>query len=323
MKYDSQTLTDYLLGTLPEGDAEHLDELSLVDDAFAEELSAVEMDLVDRYEAGELPDTELSAFASHYASSPLRRQKIEFAAAFRAYAEGRTLAPNNVKGDGVTVEPIREHRWFARGWFPVMAYTAAILVVAIAGAWLVLGPGSASDDVATNLQPQGQPARDMGSPAPTSNMPERVVETVPANNTDAAKPRPTSEEPNTNIPRNVDRGRKPGGGVLALVLSPPRRGGAGQIPALTLSGEATDVSVALMLESDEYAAYRVVLKNGAGAILWQSGSQKAAGASMNRALNLRFPAKLLTDGFYSLEVSGVSNGQPEVLSDYAFKAVGR
>lgn len=90
--FDQQIVTQYLLGALPEAEAERLDELSVSDDDFAAALSAAEKDLVDAYVQGELTGAELAQFKSHYLTSSLRREKVKFAQAFQVFAEQNTDA---------------------------------------------------------------------------------------------------------------------------------------------------------------------------------------------------------------------------------------
>jgi hypothetical protein len=89
---DAQTLTRYLLGSLPAAEAERLDELSVIDDELAEALSSVENDLIDAYVHGELGEAARAQFTTHYLASASRRERVAFAQAFKAYAErGLTL----------------------------------------------------------------------------------------------------------------------------------------------------------------------------------------------------------------------------------------
>src|SRR5437764_14399129 len=90
--YNNQTINEYLLGSLPEAEAERLDELSFTDDEFAETLRAAEKDLVDAYVQGELVGTALERFKSHYLSTPRRRVKVEFAQALRLLSEKEMAA---------------------------------------------------------------------------------------------------------------------------------------------------------------------------------------------------------------------------------------
>lgn len=85
--YSARTITQYLLGSLPEAEIERLDQLSITDDEFAEALRAAEHDLVDAYAKGELVGAPLEQFESLYQASPARRERVRFAQALQATAE--------------------------------------------------------------------------------------------------------------------------------------------------------------------------------------------------------------------------------------------
>jgi len=90
---DNGLLRRYLLGALPEADAERLHELSVTDDAFAGRVEAIENDLVDAYVRGELSQDDLKQFKSFYLSSPKRREKVQFAEGFLALERRTAGAP--------------------------------------------------------------------------------------------------------------------------------------------------------------------------------------------------------------------------------------
>src|SRR3954465_2665491 len=74
-----QQLIRYLVGLLPDQEAERLDEQSIVDDETAARLRCLENDLVDDYVSGRLEGEILAAFESFYLASPHRRDKGKFA----------------------------------------------------------------------------------------------------------------------------------------------------------------------------------------------------------------------------------------------------
>ena len=75
-QYDEQLVTRYLLGSVPEAEAERLDELSFADEEFANRLAAVENDLVDAYVHGELAAEARDRFQSYYLSTSRRREML-------------------------------------------------------------------------------------------------------------------------------------------------------------------------------------------------------------------------------------------------------
>ena len=92
MAQDSdEHLIRYLLGELPDAEAERLDERSITDDAFAQRLRLLEDDLVDRYARGEAVGVQWA--------SPYFRQKVQFAEALHAWTvkgqAGRTDAASS------------------------------------------------------------------------------------------------------------------------------------------------------------------------------------------------------------------------------------
>ena len=106
---DDRQLERYLLGLLPEEDAERLDELSITDDNVAGRLRIVEDDLVDAYVSGELAGELLERFESFYLSSERRRQKVKFARSFLATDRG--AGPAGTAGHEPTqARPAGSHR---------------------------------------------------------------------------------------------------------------------------------------------------------------------------------------------------------------------
>jgi anti-sigma-K factor RskA len=117
---DEQVISEYLLGGLPQEDAERLDEMTVADEDFAEQVRAVENDLVDAYVRKELSADLLSKFEAHYLASPKRREKVKFAETFDLYR--RHLASRQVKTDHA--------KW-------KIAAVAAVLLLSLGGYLLV------------------------------------------------------------------------------------------------------------------------------------------------------------------------------------------
>jgi anti-sigma factor RsiW len=143
--YSKDDLTGYLLGSLPQAETERFDELSVSDKEFADELSAVEMDLVDAYVQGELPREIVTRFDDHYLATPLRRDKVELARAIQAYGA------EAIEPDVIAAKP-GPHSVGFLGWLgsltsqnkPLrwsLAVAAAVLLTA-AGWWIFRGGGT-------------------------------------------------------------------------------------------------------------------------------------------------------------------------------------
>ena len=114
-------------------------------------------------------------------------------------------------------------------------------------------------------------------------------------------------------------------GDLAIgghVLAPSLRGGS-KIQSVSIPPRTGVVAVSLELETDEYTAYRAILRNPSdNRTLWSSGKIKSNKVGDGKRLKLNFPAALLKSGIYSIEVSGIAaDGEAEIISDYSFRVM--
>ena len=131
---DGERLVRYLLGFLPEDEAERLDEQSVVNDDVACRLLSAENDLVDAYVRGTLDPGLRRQFESYYLASPGRRQRVRFARRFltavdRMPERAFTAAPASL----ATRFRTSATRWMSRQrtlrWRPVAA--AAVVMVSL------------------------------------------------------------------------------------------------------------------------------------------------------------------------------------------------
>ena len=116
-QYDEQLVIRYLLGSVPEAEAERLDELSVADEEFANRLAAVENDLVDAYVRGELAAETRDRFQSYYLSSSRRREKVNFAEALLAVPVPNAV-PVSIPAPARGAAQIRFFSGFCRGGVP-------------------------------------------------------------------------------------------------------------------------------------------------------------------------------------------------------------
>ncbi len=133
-QHDPQLLIRYLLGTLPDEEAEPMDERSVTDDELAGRLAEAENDLVDSYVRGELSREERERFEAHYLSTEQRRRKVAFADALRQRIE-----------EGGTALPARETPPWTRTaprLVPAWALAAAALVLLLPAAFSGAAAGS-------------------------------------------------------------------------------------------------------------------------------------------------------------------------------------
>src|SRR5262245_45385954 len=101
-----EQLVNYLLGQLPDEDAQRLDEASIADDEFVAHLRIVEHDLVDAYVSGTLAGQQLERFEAHYLASPRRRESVLFATSFLSAVERAAGAQPHAGHDRTLMFPI-------------------------------------------------------------------------------------------------------------------------------------------------------------------------------------------------------------------------
>jgi len=310
-RFDDQVLIRYLLGTLPEEEAERLDGLSIADDAFAWQLSTVENDLVDGYVRGELSGENLARFKKSYLSSPKRLQKLEFAEALGSFsARTATTAAQAIPATTAPgSEPKQEssRNLPARHWFfvPRLAlqwgFAGSALVLLLAASYLFL----------ENARVRRQTTEAQGSHAAFDQREQelqRQLNDQRATNASLAKELDSLRESHPNLDQLKT--------VSALLLPPTR--GAGQIPTVSVPHGTDLVVLQLTLETNDFPSYRVSLKDPVtNQIVWYSANLEATPGSINKTVSASFWARLLKPQNYVLELSGVApNGRAKFLSGY-------
>lgn len=329
-RYDEQLIISYLLGALPESDAERLDELSLADDEFAEGLRAVENELVDAYVRGELSSQRLESFKAHYLASPRRREKVQLAQAFQILADKRVTAQTKDAPSATLARAeakkgsSQDSLWWRFFIVPRLSlqwgFAAMALLMLFAGGYFMLENSRLRNQMAQTqaeralLQQrqqelQKQLADEQSADAETAQELTRVRERLAQLEQQLAGTQPLEEK---SPPEKRDLK------VVSITLPPPMRSG-NQIPSVAVP-EGTDyVDLQLQLEANDFSAYQVALKNPAnGQILWRSGKTKITRAS--RSVPTRLRPSLLKAQNYTLELSGISNtGATEIIGSYTFK----
>ncbi|PYQ14051.1 MAG: hypothetical protein DMF80_13425 [Acidobacteria bacterium] len=165
---DDAALRRYLLGLLPEAEAEPLEEAYFARPEVLETLRGVEDDLLDDYAAGRLSPGEKGAFEGRYLASPRLRDRVVAARALRLASADRLPARMAI---------VRAKPWVAR-----LAIAAGVLL-AVGALWRwpprPREVTSASHPM-TSLAPQTAPASTPGPGlTPASTEPPRHAATTP------------------------------------------------------------------------------------------------------------------------------------------------
>jgi hypothetical protein len=315
-RFDDQVLIRYLLGSLPEKEAERLDELSIADDAFAWQLGAVENDLVDAFVRGELSGDNLAQFKESYLSSPKRLQRVEFADALRSF-DAKTVTAAAQAVSASTVPSSKSKKEPSKGLSPSRWYSVPRLTLQWGFAMGVLAMlFAASYLLVENARLRKQSIEAEGSHVAFEQREQELQRQL--NDQRAA---------NAEMGMELDRLRQSQPNLdqlktISTLLVPPTRG-AGGIPTVLVPRGTGLVVLLLALEADDFPAYRVALKDpAANQIVWHSANLEATRGAGNKTVAVDFPARLLKQQNYVVELSGVSrNGRAEFISGYPIRVV--
>lgn len=295
MDHDHE-LVRYLLHLLPADQAEHFDELSVSDDAFATRLRTVEDDLVDAYIGGEMRAPVLSQFEEVYLATPRRREKIAFARELRRVA-GQTT-------DGAGKE----------------AASASPPAIAVA---------AASPTASTSSRPVAFAARVLVPALLTVVCAILIVDRVRLRReVDQVRiEMSTLDRQLRDLQRQHDR-MSPDSSTTAagvpLVLLPQTSASASATP-LDLAAVATEARFKLRLHANDFSSYQAALSDPVTRqVLWHSEWLPAAGADGAFGVNIHVPADLLKPQRYALALSGRgASGASEPVATYTFERLPR
>ena len=310
--YDDQLLIRYLLGELPAEETERLDELSIADEEVAARLSGVENDLVDAYVRAETSGEDRTRFESFYLSSAKRREKVQFARALLERERGTATAPAKVIRTAVAPpqepdkkpSPRRGLQWPWPGVQMGLASAAAVLLM-VAGYLLV-------DNM--RLHEQMRESRNRQS---EFDRRERDLRSELDQQRSAYAQAQGELQHLRDSHSNLDQLT-----TAPLLLLPPSRS-VSAVPAISLRPGTDLVVLLLTLESDDFPAYRVVLKDPATKqVRWRSATVTATSAGEKKVVSVSFRAGLLKPQNYIAELTGISApGGAELIAGYPFRAV--
>jgi len=303
--FDDQRLTRYLLGFLPESEAEQLDELSVADQEFAWRLEAVENDLVDAYVRGELPAEDREQFRKRYLSSPRRREKVNFAGGLLAL-EQRTPALPEKHSTKASATREKSAPGFLSRLFSVpqrglqWGFASAACVLLFVTGFLFFQNLRLSREIHKTQEQYAaltQKKIDL----------ERQFGDQKAENAQAVNARPPASSVQLDHLTTV-----------ALFLAPPTRG-ASQLPTLTVPPGTQLVVLSLGVETGEFASYKATLKDLATNQLVWRGVAHPSSSGGKKTVTVSFPSSLLKQQSYLVELAGQADGRSQIVGSYPFR----
>ena len=138
---DLNSIRQYLLGQLTEGEQRDVEERLLTDDDLYEELEIAEDELVDEYIAEELTPAERERFEQYFLSAPEREQQLRFARTLHRFASKKTVGDDakerSVLPAGLTWLERTRLAWTSQSQLFRIAAVAAVVVIIVGALWFV------------------------------------------------------------------------------------------------------------------------------------------------------------------------------------------
>jgi anti-sigma factor RsiW len=162
---DDRDVAQYLLGRLPPGEREVIEERLFTDDSLHERFETAADDLIHAYLSGELPEQERADFESHFLASPRRRERLAFvrdlASAVDRMTPPAALAP--------VPPPTRES---SLGRWHVLATAASVLLASALAVLLLRTPRAGPERIHASPLPSLAPS----SPLPPEKEPLEALQ---------------------------------------------------------------------------------------------------------------------------------------------------
>ncbi|MFL6193784.1 MAG: hypothetical protein ACJ75H_06405 [Thermoanaerobaculia bacterium] len=272
---DDELLRSYLLGQLPEDEADRLEQRLLLDDELFLLSEAIEAELLAAADRDELAPAERERVLRRLASSPQGLERLAFA---RSLNQAANPAPASV------VVPFPQRRTPpAFRW----AALAAALVAAAGLSWYVVSsqPGGDSPPVVVQERPALADARPVTKPV--------------------APPPPSSPETVQAEPSRV---------VFQLALVSLRGSEAAETLRIPAGSELVELQL-FGDDLESFQTFSVTVRDESGAAIWEKSGVRAKKRELGPAVVVEVPADRLPAGTYEIQTRGVAPGQePEELA---------
>ena len=288
---DDELLRSYLLGNLPEPEADSLEERLLADDELFDLLEALEAELLADCSRGELAPAERERVLRRLASSPQGRERLALAGSLNKVADD---LPRQA-----TVVAFRGRPTTQKPGFQWAAMAAGLLLVG-GLSWISLRTppqeGSSMPVPTSDHQPSGHPV----APPPPPVLSEKPA-SAPMPEKPERAPEPTTEKiaEQHHVPTKRPELVK---AVFALSLATLRGEEETQVFHLSANADVAEIQVDLEGMEDSESFHAAVRSKDRGTI-WEKSGLEGSSLDWGRALVLDVPAELLTPGRYEVAVT--------------------
>ena len=308
-------LKRFLLGELSQSEQSEVEERLFADPQYFSQFRAAEDELIDEYLYGDLDGSEQERFEKYFVTTPERRESLKVARALQQYIVKKGPSVATEFADNVSAP--RSKRTILdilgiSGNALRFAMTAAVILIVALAVWLVvrsrqnnpvpLNAGS------TNEQPSPEQIAQVGSGQNQNNQ-NNIVQPPEGNrNVNGGKDAGSSRPP-----------RQPSARYSFLLLPIPQVRGEGDVNKITLPADAGIVNLKVPLVEGGYDTYRLVLQTNSEKVIKSWSNLKPANETTGQTLSVDISAQSLRQEKFRLALSGVSNGNPKLISTFYFQ----
>jgi len=287
---DDELLRSYLLGELPDEEADRLEGRLLAGDELFELAEAVEADLLAACDRGELAPAERDRVLRRLASSSQGRQRLALARSLNTLSNtaARDLPGTAVPGTATVVS--FQRRTPAPAW-PALRWSAALAAGLLAAAglsWYALERPHGGESAPWIAQERPAPAHAVKAPVPHPSRPAHPALSK---------------------------------AVFPLALTGLRGPESAQRLRVPPGTDVVELQIALE-GMDELASFHVTLRNGNAETASDQPGLKPGTLDGVRVLVVDLPADRLPAGRYEIQIQGTApGGAPEELSPLEVEVV--
>jgi len=302
-EFSDDAVRRFLLGDLRSEERPAFEERLLSDDRLEARVRLAEFDLADDYALARLNATDRAAFEQKFLLSADRKRKLNVSTALRdRFASAATVATTAQSGAKATIsERLQRLTGFdRRAWR--FAFGAVVLVMLVAGAWLVLkeshiGRAISPRPIVTSSPSPGSKREAQHPPGP-SLPPEHQTTPSPMPSHDQTTPSPT---------------------IASVVLLPDASPDGDKLASINLpKGEYDMVRLRLALRANQTGIYRAELLAIDDQTIFSAQSLQSTRADAGK-VDFDIPAVLLKIGDYQVKLSRTDGGSKGSVATYYFR----
>jgi hypothetical protein len=319
----------YLLGQLTDSEREQVEARLLTDDSFFEEVLIAEDELADDYARGALSGAELAGFSQYFLASPERREKVQFAGAFRSYLAATEAEPHVPFAP--EAERVPRLRWLSvlrgRGGLALaVPIAAAFVLMAAGGIWLAIRTSRLQSELdrmrAHESANQGRPADFERQLADEQAQTERLRADLQREQDERAKLERQLAELRAEGQAGTGPGsRPPRVSFASLVLTPGQLRAGGEIRKAVLRRGTRVLRLQLQVVTDDQL-FRAELQTDEGRVVWSRDNLSATATRLGRSVTLNVPAEQLDANDYQIRLSSrTAEGALEDVGRYYFRVL--